>query len=365
MAQLGAAPEQLAAMTGPLQQMMRSIGGAMFGTQIGQALGELAGEVVGSTDVGLPLAPEGTAALLPANVTAFGEGLEVPADQVRLYLALREAAHHRLFAHVPWLRAHLLDAVEAYARGITRRHARLEEAMGDDRPDRPRVAAAGAHRRHVRARGHARAEGRAGPARDGARPGRGLGRRGRRRRGRRRLPAAGALRETVRRRRASGGPAEQTFATLVGLELRPRRLREAAALWRPCSPSPRQGRPGRGLGAPRPAADRRGPRRPGRLRRAAARRRWTCPACDDTEAPPEPPAAGRPARRDPDDVRRRDRCTPAQCCPRWTPDAAGRAAHGVRRPPRGPRGRDLEGLRARRTSRRAPWCSTPTAGGCC
>jgi hypothetical protein len=35
----------------------------------------------------------------------------------------------------------------------------------------------------------------------------------------------------MRRRRASGGPAEHAFATLVGLELRPRRLREAAALW--------------------------------------------------------------------------------------------------------------------------------------
>jgi putative hydrolase len=46
------------------------------------------------------------------------------------------------------------------------------------------------------------------------------------------LPGAEALRETLRRRRASGGPAEQTFATLVGLELRPRRLRAAAALWR-------------------------------------------------------------------------------------------------------------------------------------
>ena len=46
-----------------------------------------------------------------------------------------------------------------------------------------------------------------------------------------RLPSADALRETVRRRRAIGGPAEKTFATLVGLELRPRRLREAAALW--------------------------------------------------------------------------------------------------------------------------------------
>jgi putative hydrolase len=46
-----------------------------------------------------------------------------------------------------------------------------------------------------------------------------------------RMAGAEALREASRRRRASGGPAEQTFATLVGLELRPRRLREAAALW--------------------------------------------------------------------------------------------------------------------------------------
>jgi Zincin-like metallopeptidase len=36
----------------------------------------------------------------------------------------------------------------------------------------------------------------------------------------------------MRRRRATGGPAERTFASLVGLELRPRRLREAATLWR-------------------------------------------------------------------------------------------------------------------------------------
>ena len=46
------------------------------------------------------------------------------------------------------------------------------------------------------------------------------------------LPSAPALRETVRRARATGGPAEQTFATLVGLELRPRRMRAASALWK-------------------------------------------------------------------------------------------------------------------------------------
>ena len=45
------------------------------------------------------------------------------------------------------------------------------------------------------------------------------------------LPSASALRETVRRRRATGGPAEHAFSSLVGLELRPRRLREAATLW--------------------------------------------------------------------------------------------------------------------------------------
>ena len=46
-----------------------------------------------------------------------------------------------------------------------------------------------------------------------------------------RLPDGSRLAETFRRRRAAGGPAEQTFAALVGLELRPRRLREATALW--------------------------------------------------------------------------------------------------------------------------------------
>jgi putative hydrolase len=46
-----------------------------------------------------------------------------------------------------------------------------------------------------------------------------------------RIPGTAALSEMLRRRRATGGPAEQTFGTLVGLELRPRKMREAAVLW--------------------------------------------------------------------------------------------------------------------------------------
>ncbi|MFD5468078.1 zinc-dependent metalloprotease [Kitasatospora sp. NPDC127059] len=227
----GVLPEEMQAMAGPLMGMMRSMGGAMFGTQIGQALGALAGEVVGSTDVGLPLAPAGKAALLPQNVAEFGEGLNVPAEEVRLYLALREAAHQRLFAHVPWLRAHLLGAVEAYARGIKVDTSRMEELVGQLDPSNPEAlqeALAGGllqpedtpEQKAALARletALALVEGWVDAVvHAAAEP---------------HLPQAGALRETVRRRRAAGGPAEQTFATLVGLELRPRRLRDAARLW--------------------------------------------------------------------------------------------------------------------------------------
>ena len=232
---LGLPPEQaqaMSAMAGPLQQMMRSLGGVMFGTQIGQAIGTLATEVVGTTDIGLPLAGGARAALLPANVAAFGEGLGIPADQVRLYLALREAAYQRLYAHAPWLRAHLADAVGAYARGMTVDVARLEQAMGSIDPTNPeslQQALAGGmfepedtpEQKVALVRletALALVEGWVDEVVDAAAAPH--------------LPAAGALRETVRRRRASGGPAEATFASLVGLELRPRRLREAAALWR-------------------------------------------------------------------------------------------------------------------------------------
>jgi putative hydrolase len=216
-----------------LSGMMRRIGGMMVGSQTGAAVGGLAREVVSSTDVGLPLGPEGTAALLPAGVAAFGEGLSVEGDEIRLFLALREAAHHRLFAHVPWLRAHLLGAVADYARGITVDTAQLRDAMPQIDPTNPdalREALADAavfqpadtpQQKAALVRletALALVEGWVATVVEDAAGGR--------------LPQESALAEAIRRRRATGGPAERTFATLVGLELRPRRLREAAVIWR-------------------------------------------------------------------------------------------------------------------------------------
>jgi uncharacterized protein (DUF2342 family) len=46
-----------------------------------------------------------------------------------------------------------------------------------------------------------------------------------------RLPSLGALRETLRRRRATSSPAQQLFSSLFGLEVSPRMAREASAFW--------------------------------------------------------------------------------------------------------------------------------------
>ncbi|NGO77515.1 zinc-dependent metalloprotease [Streptomyces sp. YC504] len=224
-------PEEMQAMAGPLIGMMRSMGGAMFGQQIGQAVGVLAGEVVGSTDIGLPLGPAGKAALLPVNIQAFGKDLGIDQNEVRLYLALREAAHQRLFAHVPWLRSHLFGAVEGYARGIKVDTSKLEDVVGQFDPSNPEELQNALQQGMFQPQDTP--EQKAALARletalalvegwvdavvyEAAKD---------------RLTSASALRETLRRRRASGGPAEQTFATLIGLELRPRRLRDAARLW--------------------------------------------------------------------------------------------------------------------------------------
>jgi putative hydrolase len=148
-----------------------------------------------------------------------------------LYVALREAAHQRLFQHVPWLRAHVLNAVEAYANGITVNREAIEEAMSRVDPSDPESMQAMAlegiftpedtpQQKTSLARletALALIEGWVGHVVDSAAGDR--------------LPSVVQLGEAFRRRRAAGGPAEQTFAALVGLELRPRRLREAGALW--------------------------------------------------------------------------------------------------------------------------------------
>lgn len=229
---IDALPSEVRQTAGPLTAIVEQMGGVAFGSQLGSALAQLGDEVLTSTEIGLPLGPPGVAALLPAAIEQLAAGLQRKSSEVTVFLAAREAAHHRLFGHVPWLRQRLLATVEEFAHGIHMDTDALQDLVRQVTATDPQsvdqlISSGLFEQRHSPEQQAALSrletllalvEGWVEVVVADA-----LGQR---------LPGSEALRETLRRRRASGGPAEHTFATLVGLQLRPRKLRAASVLWR-------------------------------------------------------------------------------------------------------------------------------------
>lgn len=225
------APEEMRAMLQGAGKLMRQVGGSLFATQLGQVVGRLSTEVISGGDVGIPVMPAGDAAILPQNFADFGSGLDIGEDQLAIAVAVRELAHARLFRHAKWLRLHVISQVTEFARGIDIDTDALEDLAGRFDPQRPEelrqaLESGALLPQHTEAQREALSrlenllaviEGWVDVVTADATA---------------RLPRADAIAETVRRRRAAGGPAEQALASLVGLELRPRRLREAAMMWR-------------------------------------------------------------------------------------------------------------------------------------
>lgn len=220
-------PPEFLQMLQPMLGMVQQLGAAAFSMQVGQALSGLAGQVLCASDIGIPLTDPPKVALLPTNIASFSEGLEIPASDALMYVALREAAHQRLFVHVPWLAARVLGAVEQYARYMKVDAERLNDAMGGidmTDPQALQQALSGGlltpedtpEQKAAIARLEALLACIEGWVDDVVQQASAD-----------RLPSLPSLVEAMRRRRASGGPAERTFASLVGMELRPRLLREA------------------------------------------------------------------------------------------------------------------------------------------
>lgn len=202
----------------------------MFGHTIGQALAGLAQDSFGSTDVGLPLARPEVTALLPQNIELFSVDLDIPHEEVVQFLAVRECAHHRLFASVPWLASDLIHAVESYSAEIALDLEAIENAARSlDLNDlqnghtfigaeifatthTPRQTAALDRLETLLALVEGWVE---VVTRQAVAP---------------YLPHHEALTELMRRRRATGAPAEAVLGDLLGLKLRPRQSRGAAKL---------------------------------------------------------------------------------------------------------------------------------------
>ena len=223
-------PEEMRGLVQGAGKLMRGLGGSVFAAQFGQVLGNLSLEVVSGGDVGIPVLPAGTAAVIPQNLTAFGEGLEISADQIALYLATRELAHARLYRHAKWLHLHVMAQITDFARGVTVDVDALEDVasrLDPSNPEELRAAIEGGALLPTQTEAQREAltrlenlvatiDGWVDVVTAQATS---------------RLPDGARLAEAARRRRAVGGPAEDALGALVGLKLRPRRMREAVAMW--------------------------------------------------------------------------------------------------------------------------------------
>ncbi|MEY4452284.1 MAG: hypothetical protein RLZZ380_1405 [Actinomycetota bacterium] len=210
--------------------IMRSAGGTLFAMQLGQTLGKLSQEVVSGGDIGLPFYAESRAALVPQNLEALIRDNELAADQALIYFNLRELSHSRLFRHSRWLRDSVIAQLSNYAQGINidgdamrdlaqeitpenaeALKAALESgALLADRSEEQLTALAAIE--HLLAL----VEGWVTVVSENSS---------------KLLPSNSSLAE-VTRRRATASPARATFSTLIGLDLQPKRSREAAEFWR-------------------------------------------------------------------------------------------------------------------------------------
>lgn len=217
--------------------IMRAFMGSLIANQLGTSIGQLAVSITGANDVAIPLFGSSEARLLPENVAKWAQGLDIPIDEVRIFLAVREAAASRLFSHSPWLSQYIQDAITAYGAGIKididsiqeQAERALETGELDiNNPESISVAISSGLFKPEQSSSQDAAleklemilaliEGWIDYVSTKA-----IGER---------LPSYPALSETLRRGRATKSPTQQLFATLLGLEVSPRKMRECSLFW--------------------------------------------------------------------------------------------------------------------------------------
>ena len=217
--------------------IMRAFMGSLIANQLGTSIGQLAVSITGANDVAIPLFGASEARLIPENLTKWAQGLDIPIDEVRIFLAVREAAASRLFSHSPWLSEYIQGAITAYGAGIKididsiqeQAERALETGELDiNNPESISVAISSGLFKPEQS-----------PSQDAALEKlemilaliegwidyvstKAVGDR---------LPSYPALSETLRRGRATKSPTQQLFATLLGLEVSPRKMRECSHFW--------------------------------------------------------------------------------------------------------------------------------------
>jgi putative hydrolase len=220
-------PEEMVGMIGPAKKFLENAGATMFAAQLGQSVGKLSENVLSASEIGIPLSTR--PGLVSQNVELFLKDLETPKSEVLIYLAIRELAVSSLYAANRWLRDQVATQVSGFAAGLKIDPESIQNLASQIDPSDPStfnlviesgglITARTPEQEQALVRIEttlALIEGWADAVAFSAAG---------------RLPGINQVFELVRRRQAVGA-AQKTFATLLGLELRPRLQREAMAMW--------------------------------------------------------------------------------------------------------------------------------------
>lgn len=222
----GQLPEELAGMGAQLSSAMNAMGAMVFGVQAGTISGHMASQLLGTYDLGLPTTAPEVVGTVGDNAARFAAQWDLDASEVLHWLALREAAHRRQYAGVPWLADHLRDLIARFAAEADPDAGGLMEAlgggMGSMDPEELRATLERGDftiepttaQREVLDQIQALVAFTSGwvDVVVHAAAGELLG-------------SLGRIDEVVRRRRAEAGPGERFLTQLIGLDLRPADLR--------------------------------------------------------------------------------------------------------------------------------------------
>lgn len=106
------------------------LGPFLFGLQAGSMVGQLAARAMGQFDLPMPRPARSEVIVVPATIDGFAEDWSLPADDVRMWVCLREATNLAVLG-LPHVRARLEELIGGYVGAFSPSSQQLEERLAN------------------------------------------------------------------------------------------------------------------------------------------------------------------------------------------------------------------------------------------
>lgn len=118
----------------PMSRLFASLpqvlGPFLFGLQSGSMVGQLASRAMGQYDLPMPRPARSELILVPETIDRFASDWSLAADDVRMWICLRETTNHAVLGR-PHVRARLEELIGSYVDAFSPSARSLEERMAD------------------------------------------------------------------------------------------------------------------------------------------------------------------------------------------------------------------------------------------